>query len=131
MVLVDIFLVLKHGELQKLTELLELEVGLVEVETEVNTGTPLTVQEDLTIKVVAVVLVAMVITTLLLLQMELPTQVVVAVEDQVIILVEETKEDSMVEMEDLVLFLSDIKINYHAQQTKVSLTPLSIGFTLC
>ena len=54
-----------------------------------------------------------------------------AEEDQVIILVEETKEDSMVEMEDLVLFLSDIKINYHAQQTKVSLTPLSIGFTLC
>ena len=124
MVLVDIFLVLSIGELQKLMELLELEVGLVEVETEVNTGTPLTVKEDLTIKVVAVVLVAMVITTLLLLQVELPTQVVVAVEDQVIILVEETKEDSMVEMEDLVLFLSDIKINYHAQQTKVSLTPL-------
>ena len=89
-VLVDIFLALNHGEPQKLTELLEVEVGLVVVETEVNTGTMTMVIEDLTIKAVAVVqdhtntMVSMPL-------MVSPTQAEVVVEDHKIMLVEDHK----------------------------------------
>jgi hypothetical protein len=104
-VLVDIFLVLKHGELQKLTGLLELKVGLLVVETVVNTATPLMVFVELTTKVVAVVKDLTLVVIAKLLVLVLLILVAVVEEDQVTIMVEETKVELKQEQEVLVLFL--------------------------
>ena len=105
-VLVDIFLVLNHGELQKPMELLELEVGLLVVEMVVNIITPPMVNSDQTTKAVAVVKGhTMILATTKVLAMVLLTLVEVVEEDQVTIMVEETKVELKQEQEVLVLFL--------------------------
>ena len=131
-VLVDTFLDLNIGEPQKLMELLETEVGLEVVVMVVNTTTPLMVVVDQTIKVAVVVKDhIMILATTKLLATVSQTLAVVEVEDHLTIMVVEMVVELLQDLVDLALLLLDIKFNYHAQQTKVSLTPLSIGFTLC
>ena len=120
------------GELIKLMEPLETKVGLQVVEMVVNTTILPTVKEDLTIKVVAVVKDhTLILTTTKLLVMVLLTLAEVEAVVPLTTMVVEAKAVIDLVLVVLVLLLSDIKFNYHAQQTKVSLTPLSIGSTLC